>query len=120
MRISDWSSDVCSSDLVERAADLADRPLLQVAWIGDLPVEPGALRLLLHEAASSVRAERAAVELIDRRQADRNGEDAPAVPGEDAVLVRLPRAEALHPGTDATVVRWEDVRAVAVQIGRTG
>src|SRR3546814_5078453 len=31
MRISDWSSDVCSSDLLERAVDLADQLAVAVA-----------------------------------------------------------------------------------------
>src|SRR3546814_2846586 len=47
MRISDWSSDVCSSDLREREADVAER---EAATLADLGVEvsrPGPQSLLL-------------------------------------------------------------------------
>src|SRR3546814_1910708 len=41
MRISDWSSDVCSSDLIARARDRAGRPL--PAWFGCRKLRSGEL-----------------------------------------------------------------------------
>src|SRR3546814_19029847 len=38
MRISDWSSDVCSSDLIEEAARTAGAPPLRVAFDVNLPM----------------------------------------------------------------------------------
>src|SRR3546814_14127808 len=34
MRISDWSSDVCSSDRIVSCATLAIEPLIEGAWLG--------------------------------------------------------------------------------------
>src|SRR3546814_20662213 len=46
MRISDWSSDVCSSDLFKGAFQLADEVLQQgVRGITDLMVMPGLINL---------------------------------------------------------------------------
>src|SRR3546814_9957960 len=52
MRISDWSSDVCSSDLVDAAVEhgAVEAPLAEggaeVARLVELLVDPGALELL--------------------------------------------------------------------------
>src|SRR3546814_18532219 len=51
MRIRDWSSDVCSSDLVELAAqcrplDLADRPIAALRVVEAVALDGGALHFL--------------------------------------------------------------------------
>src|SRR3546814_17750842 len=75
MRISDWSSDVCSSDLADaaqladHAADGVDLHLADIGLAAQLDIV-GALDAALADAEFGNRQQRIAGEVVDRRLTD--------------------------------------------------
>src|SRR3546814_13638529 len=97
MRISDWSSDVCSSDLARRSRD--DRP-------GETARDPGAAAIAVRIAEE---ADQAVVELVDA-----------AAAGQRQLVgdVEADLAERGIVAVDAKLLGQPDVAVGAGQIGR--
>src|SRR3546814_4638124 len=86
MRISDWSSDVCSSDLLRVAALLGQQPQAAVVWhpaeVIEGPVDPARIAEPVSGAqrfVGRIEADDPTVLVVDRTQRDR-GAIATAVP----------------------------------------
>src|SRR3546814_7192901 len=78
MRISDWSSDVCSSDLLRVAALLGQQPQAAVVWhpaeVIEGPVDPARIAEPVSGAqrfVGRIEADDPTVLVVDRTQRDR-------------------------------------------------
>src|SRR3546814_14633915 len=69
MRISDWSSDVCSSDLADVILDVAGRSDSDLIVLGDASGTPGR-RLLGNTVETLVRSAPASVLVVKQRPRD--------------------------------------------------
>src|SRR3546814_17941517 len=113
MRISDWSSDVCSSDLDQRRdhragvrpLDRDDRPLFGRRGEPDAKVGPFGLEVILHHVqhAGGAARRRGDVEAIRRESAYAAIAAADAVLPQQHAVTALATA-ALRPGLDVNAV----------------
>src|SRR3546814_10369432 len=126
MRISDWSSDVCSSDLVAFLA----RPLPALAPVaGSLAARPHQGAVLGPGRGEALGLLAGAVDLLQRHQAvgRRQARDAVASgvcshPGNrEAAAAAVPSSSGAMPTVSSTMTRLEPARMIAIPrpIGRS-
>src|SRR3546814_1342964 len=95
MRISDWSSDVCSSDLARRRAALLAVNALGVLAAGHLqaPRRAGELHALVGRGRHVLQRDAAAADQVRRTGQDLQRGDPAGQRGQEALVLRPHRSE---------------------------